>query len=110
MDLGLKGRSALVTGATAGIGWAIADGLAHEGARVWITGRSQAGVDAALARLEQANPGCEARGVAADCASAEVPTSPPAPGRFSMTIGCPRRSPTCLLSIRSVMSLAPPAA
>lgn len=71
MDLGLKGRSALVTGATAGIGWAIADGLAREGARVWITGRTQARVDAALARLVQANPGCEARGVAADCATAE---------------------------------------
>lgn len=71
MDLGLTGRTALVTGATAGIGWAIAEGLAREGVRVWITGRSQPRVDAALARLAQAVPGCEARGVAADCATAD---------------------------------------
>jgi NAD(P)-dependent dehydrogenase (short-subunit alcohol dehydrogenase family) len=71
MDLGLAGRSALVTGATAGIGWAIAQALAQEGARVWITGRTRARVDDALARLAAAVPGCEVHGVAADCATAE---------------------------------------
>jgi NAD(P)-dependent dehydrogenase (short-subunit alcohol dehydrogenase family) len=70
MDLGLAGRSALITGATAGIGWAIAEELAREGAQVWITGRTQSRVDDALARLEAAVPGCAARGVAADCATA----------------------------------------
>jgi NAD(P)-dependent dehydrogenase (short-subunit alcohol dehydrogenase family) len=69
MDLNLKGRRALVTGSTAGIGYAIAKGLAAEGARVTLTGRSQASVDGALARLRRDAPGAEAGGVAADCAS-----------------------------------------
>jgi NAD(P)-dependent dehydrogenase (short-subunit alcohol dehydrogenase family) len=70
MDLKLKGRHALVTGSTAGIGYAIAKGLAAEGARVTLTGRTQASVDAALARLRRDAPGAEAGGLAADCASA----------------------------------------
>lgn len=70
MDLGLGGRRALITGSTAGIGYAIAHGLAAEGARVTITGRTQASVDAALARLRKDFPKAEADGVAADCASA----------------------------------------
>src|ERR1700720_1290519 len=41
MDLELSGKSALVTGSTAGIGFAIARGLAREGARVIITGRTE---------------------------------------------------------------------
>jgi NAD(P)-dependent dehydrogenase (short-subunit alcohol dehydrogenase family) len=71
MDLGLKGKRALITGSTAGIGYAIAEGLAREGAAVWLTGRTQPSVDAALARLRQAVPGCDAGGSAADCATAE---------------------------------------
>ena len=71
MDLGLEGRRALITGSTAGIGYAIAKGLAAEGARVTITGRTQASVDSALARLRKDVPGANAQGVAADCASAE---------------------------------------
>ena len=70
MDLGLKGKTALVTGSTAGIGYAIAEGLAREGAAIWITGRTQVSVDAALVRLRQALPGCIAGGTAADCATA----------------------------------------
>jgi NAD(P)-dependent dehydrogenase (short-subunit alcohol dehydrogenase family) len=64
MDLGLKGRRALITGSTSGIGYAIAQGLAAEGAQVWITGRTQQRVDDALARLRGA------QGIAADCATA----------------------------------------
>ncbi len=71
MDLGLKGRRALVTGSTAGIGYAIARGLAAEGAQVEITGRTQASVDDALARLKQEFPAAKAGGIAADCATAE---------------------------------------
>ena len=64
MDLGLKGKRALVTGSTAGIGYAIAEGLAAEGARVALTGRTQASVDGALAKLRKAVPGrrCHGRG------------------------------------------------
>jgi NAD(P)-dependent dehydrogenase (short-subunit alcohol dehydrogenase family) len=70
MDLNLNGRHALVTGSTAGIGYAIAKGLAAEGARVTLTGRSQASVDAALARLGGEVAGAKADGVGADCSSA----------------------------------------
>ena len=71
MDLGLNGRRALVTGSTAGIGYAIAHGLAAEGAQVTITGRTQASVDAALERLWKDLPNAVVQGVAADCASAD---------------------------------------
>jgi NAD(P)-dependent dehydrogenase (short-subunit alcohol dehydrogenase family) len=70
MDLQLGGRRALVTGSTAGIGYAIVRGLAAEGAQVVITGRTQASVDGALARLRVEVPRAAAEGVAADCASA----------------------------------------
>jgi NAD(P)-dependent dehydrogenase (short-subunit alcohol dehydrogenase family) len=70
MDLGLKGRHALITGSTAGIGYAIARGLAAEGANVTITGRTQASVDPALAQLRKDVLNVVADGVAADCASA----------------------------------------
>ncbi len=51
MDLGLKGRKALVTGATKGIGRAIADTLAAEGASVAICARNPGEVEAAVAAL-----------------------------------------------------------
>ena len=51
MDLGLKGKLALVTGSTAGIGYAIAETLGREGARVIVNGRSQASVDTAVAKI-----------------------------------------------------------
>lgn len=60
MDLQLHGRTALVTGSTAGIGLAIATALAKEGARVIVNGRTQARVDKAIA-LSGA-----AEGIAAD--------------------------------------------
>jgi NAD(P)-dependent dehydrogenase (short-subunit alcohol dehydrogenase family) len=70
MDLQLEGRRALVTGSTAGIGFAIARGLAAEGARVTVTGRTQANVDAALKGIRESVPGAQVDGIAADCASA----------------------------------------
>jgi NAD(P)-dependent dehydrogenase (short-subunit alcohol dehydrogenase family) len=51
MDLQLTGKVALITGSTAGIGYAIAAALAREGAQVIINGRTRRGVDAALAKL-----------------------------------------------------------
>src|SRR5687768_9342078 len=71
MELGLGGKHALVTGSTAGIGYAIAKGLVAEGAHVVLTGRTQAGVDAALKRLRDSLPDAKVTGIAADCATAE---------------------------------------
>lgn len=71
MDLGLAGKHALVTGSTAGIGYALAKGLAAEDASVVITGRTLASVDTALKRLRDAVPEAKATGIAADCATAD---------------------------------------
>jgi NAD(P)-dependent dehydrogenase (short-subunit alcohol dehydrogenase family) len=70
MDMQLQNRRALVTGSTAGIGFAIVHGLAAEGAQVTLTGRTQASVDGALTRLRGSVPGARADGIAADCATA----------------------------------------
>jgi|SRR5215471_15604127 len=69
MDLHIENRRALITGSTAGIGFAIARGLAAEGVQVTLTGRTQAAIDAALGRLRAALPSARADGVAADCAT-----------------------------------------
>ena len=66
MKIDLSGKSALVTGSTGGIGFAIARGLQEAGAAVVINGRTPANVDEALARL-----GGAARGRALDLASPE---------------------------------------
>jgi NAD(P)-dependent dehydrogenase (short-subunit alcohol dehydrogenase family) len=70
MDLGLKGKRALVSGSTAGIGFAAACALAAEGAHVFINGRTQPRVDQAVAKLQAQVPGAVVRGVALDLASA----------------------------------------
>jgi NAD(P)-dependent dehydrogenase (short-subunit alcohol dehydrogenase family) len=69
MDLNLKGKLALVTGSTAGIGFAIAETLAAEGARVIINGRKQDNVDAAVAAIG-ASTGHEVLGFAGDLSNA----------------------------------------
>src|SRR6185436_8029514 len=51
MDLSLTGKLALVSGSTAGIGYAIVEALVREGARVIVNGRTPQSVDAAIARL-----------------------------------------------------------
>ena len=66
MNIDLNGKTALVTGSTEGIGFGIALGLARAGATVIVNGRTQAKVDAAVARI-----GGNARGVAADLGSVE---------------------------------------
>ncbi|MBY5700335.1 SDR family NAD(P)-dependent oxidoreductase [Rhizobium leguminosarum] len=70
MDLQLTTKTALVTGATAGIGLEIARSLAVEGARVVITGRDRAKLDSALASVKAAG-GLEISGIVADASSAE---------------------------------------
>jgi NAD(P)-dependent dehydrogenase (short-subunit alcohol dehydrogenase family) len=70
MKFDLSGMTALVTGSTGGIGHAIAKGLATAGANVVVNGRSQAKVDAAVAKLAEAIPGAKVRGVAADVSTA----------------------------------------
>jgi NAD(P)-dependent dehydrogenase (short-subunit alcohol dehydrogenase family) len=71
MKIDLSDKIAIVTGSTAGIGFAIANGLAEAGARVVVNGRNEAGVDTAVAALRQAVPGAAVRGVAADLGTAE---------------------------------------
>lgn len=71
MDLQLNGKTALVSGSTAGIGFAIAKALAQEGAKVIINGRAQASVQQAIAELKPvANQ--DVFGFAGDLANAEV--------------------------------------
>jgi len=71
MDLQLKGKIALVSGSTAGIGHAIATSLAREGARVIVNGRTPKAVDAAVAAMKSAAGG-DVMGFAGDLSSASV--------------------------------------
>jgi len=66
MDLGLQGKKALVTGSTAGIGFAAARALAREGAHVTVNGRTAPRVDDAVNRLRAEISGAEIDGIAAD--------------------------------------------
>jgi NAD(P)-dependent dehydrogenase (short-subunit alcohol dehydrogenase family) len=70
MDLELTNKRALVTGSTAGIGFAIASLLAQEGAAVVVNGRTRSRVDAAVAKIRQAAPAADVTGVAADLGTA----------------------------------------
>jgi NAD(P)-dependent dehydrogenase (short-subunit alcohol dehydrogenase family) len=70
MNLQLAHRTALVTGSTAGIGFAIAEGLAAEGANVVINGRTQTRVDAAITAIAQKYPTARVTGIALDLGTA----------------------------------------
>ena len=70
MDLGLKGKRALVMGASKGLGRSIADALAGEGVSLVISGRNQASLDKTAAELKAAGAPA-AQGVVADVAKGE---------------------------------------
>ncbi|WP_290881912.1 SDR family NAD(P)-dependent oxidoreductase [Fischerella sp.] len=69
MDLKLRGKSALVSGSTAGIGFAIAQNLVQEGASVIITGRAEQRVAEAIDKIKQSNPEAQVSGIVADLAT-----------------------------------------
>jgi NAD(P)-dependent dehydrogenase (short-subunit alcohol dehydrogenase family) len=66
MDLGLNGKTAVVSGSTAGIGFAIAASLAAEGAKVIVNGRTEARVSGAVEQIRQCVKNADARGIPAD--------------------------------------------
>jgi NAD(P)-dependent dehydrogenase (short-subunit alcohol dehydrogenase family) len=70
MDLRLTGKIALITGSTAGIGFASARSLAKEGAHVYLNGRTQARVDSAIRAIRSEIAGAEVDGIEADFADA----------------------------------------
>ena len=70
MDLRLTGKVALITGSTAGIGFASARSLAKEGAHVYVNGRTQARVDSAIRAIRSEIAGAEVDGIEADFADA----------------------------------------
>jgi NAD(P)-dependent dehydrogenase (short-subunit alcohol dehydrogenase family) len=70
MDLQLRDKLALVSGSTAGIGFAIANGLAREGARVIVNGRTNDRVNAAINRIRSDNPDAKLEEIAVDLGGA----------------------------------------
>lgn len=71
MDLQLRGKLALITGSTAGIGFATALGLAREGASVIVNGRTQSRIEEAVQRIQKGIYQASVSGVAADLSTAQ---------------------------------------
>src|SRR5438552_18331286 len=71
MDLQLTNKKALVTGSTAGIGFAIASLLAQEGASVVVNGRSPRRVEEAVERIRTQAKNAQVAGVSADLGTKE---------------------------------------
>jgi NAD(P)-dependent dehydrogenase (short-subunit alcohol dehydrogenase family) len=71
MDLKLTGKKALISGSTAGIGYAIASRFLAEGASVIINGRSPESVEQAITALKATHPDADVSGVAADLAKVD---------------------------------------
>jgi NAD(P)-dependent dehydrogenase (short-subunit alcohol dehydrogenase family) len=71
MDLHLTGKLTLVTGSTAGIGLAIAEALAAEGARVIVNGRTEDRVREACARIQSTQPQAQLLRLALDLSTPE---------------------------------------
>ena len=66
MDLKIKNKIALVTGSTAGIGYAIAKALANEGVNVFVNGRTNERVNLAVENLKKETGNTNIKGIAAD--------------------------------------------
>jgi len=75
MDLQLTDKLALVSGSTKGIGLAIATGLAREGAKVIINGRTEKSVHAALDKIKQSVPSAKLESFAGDLSDAATTNS-----------------------------------
>lgn len=71
MNLNLQGKTALVTGSTAGIGLAVANGLAAQGARVIVNGRTTERVDAAAKHIRATQANAVVETAAVDLATAD---------------------------------------
>ncbi|NLP59252.1 SDR family NAD(P)-dependent oxidoreductase [Lutibacter sp. B1] len=71
MDLQLKNKTALITGSTKGIGYAIALGLLKEGAKLYIHGRSIESVEKAIEKIKKEVPKAQVKGIPADFAKVE---------------------------------------
>ena len=69
MNLELTGKTALISGSTKGIGFAIASQLAAEGAHVIMNGRSDEAVNSAMQQIRKAVPEAKAEGFAGDMAT-----------------------------------------
>jgi NAD(P)-dependent dehydrogenase (short-subunit alcohol dehydrogenase family) len=105
MIIDLTGKRAIVTGATSGIGFAIACGLAESGAAVVLNGRTQKNLDVAMNRLAQHAPQVKVEGVAVDLAAASrpagkelsacvKPSQTSAVGRITPATGAPSNRPS----------------
>ena len=81
MDLGIKGRSALVCAASKGLGKGCAMALAREGVNVTITARTQADLDRAAAEIRREAPDVTVIAVAGDITTPE--------GRAAALADCP---------------------
>ena len=68
MNLQLEGKRALVTGSTAGIGFAVANTLAAEGAHVIVNGRKRDRIENALTQIKSQNPQGSVEGIVVDFA------------------------------------------
>jgi len=72
MNLELNDKTALISGSTKGIGFAIASQLAAEGARVIVNGRSDQAVASAVTQIQREWPEARVEGFAGDLATAEA--------------------------------------
>src|SRR5712691_12309477 len=72
MNLKLENKTALVTGSTAGIGFAIARSLAAEGTRVIVNGRTEARVSEGIASILKSHPNAKLEAFVANLTNAEA--------------------------------------